>query len=196
MTSSTDISQSDQAQALRGVARPTPQDFDIRIAADGNWYHEGGLIGRPALVKLFASVLCREDDGSYWLVTPVERGRIKVDDVPFIIVAAGFEGGGENQLITLKSNVGDEIILGEAQVITLSSNVGEEITLGEAHELVMRQNGGGEDAKPYVSVRPGLEGRLARPVYYELAERSTAGPDGRFGVWSAGRFFALESDLA
>ena len=174
MTSSTDISQSDQTQALRGVTRPTPQDFDIRIAADGNWYHEGGLIGRPALVKLFASVLRREDDGSYWLVTPVERGRIKVDDVPFIIVAAGFEGVGESQLITLKSNVGDEIIL------------------GDAHGLVMRAAEGGGDARPYVSVRPGLEGRLSRPVFYELAERSVAGPDGRFGVWSAGRFFALE----
>ena len=174
MTSSTDISQSDQTQALRGVSRPTPQDFDIRIAADGNWYHEGGLIGRPALVKLFASVLRREDDGSYWLVTPVERGRIKVDDVPFIIVAAGFEGVGESQLITLKSNVGDEIIL------------------GAAHGLVMRAAEGGGDARPYVSVRPGLEGRLSRPVFYELAERSVVGPDGRFGVWSAGRFFALE----
>ena len=178
MTSSTDISAGDQTTALREVTRPTPQDFDIRIAADGSWYHEGGLIGRPALVKLFASVLRREADGSYWLVTPVERGRITVDDVPFVMVSASFDG------------------IGEAQVITLSSNVGDEITLGDAHELVMRRTGGGEDAKPYVSVRPGLEGRLARPVYYELAERSTAGPDGRFGVWSAGRFFALESDLA
>ena len=178
MTSSTDTSAGDQETALRGVKRPTPQDFDIRIAADGSWYHEGGLIGRPALVKLFASVLCREADGSYWLVTPVERGRITVDDVPFVMVSASFDG------------------IGEAQVITLSSNIGDEITLGEAHELVMRRTGGGEDAKPYVSVRPGLEGRLARPVYYELAERSTLGPDGRFGVWSAGRFFTLESELA
>ena len=178
MTASTDISAGDQETALRGVKRPTPQDFDIRIAADGSWYHEGGLIGRPALVKLFASVLRREADGSYWLVTPVERGRITVDDVPFVMVSASFDG------------------IGKAQVITLSSNIGDEITLGEAHELVMRRTGGGEDAKPYVSVRPGLEGRLARPVYYELAERSTLGPDGRFGVWSAGRFFTLESDLA
>ena len=69
MTSPIDISSGEQARALKDVRRPTPQDFDIRIAADGNWYHEGGLIRRAALVKLFASVLRREDDGSYWLVT-------------------------------------------------------------------------------------------------------------------------------
>ena len=176
MTSPTDISSGEQARALKDVRRPTPQDFDIRIAADGNWYHEGGLIGRAALVKLFASVLHREDDGSYWLVTPVERGRITVDDVPFVMVAASFDGVGENQIITLCSNVGDEVIL------------------GESHELVMRPAVGAEDLRPYVSVRPGLEGRLARPVFYELAERSMAGPDGKLGIWSAGRFFALEGD--
>ena len=106
MTSSTDISAGDQETALRGVKRPTPQDFDIRIAADGSWYHEGGLIGRPALVKLFASVLRREADGSYWLVTPVERGRITVDDVPFVMVSASFDGIGEAQVIRLAAMSG------------------------------------------------------------------------------------------
>ena len=178
MTTPSEIPTADQVEALREITRPTPQDFDIRIAADGNWFHEGGLIGKPALVKLFASVLHREADGSYWLVTPVERGRITVDDVPFIIVAADFEGTGKGQVITLQSNVGDELVL------------------GDSHELVMRQPVQAKDARPYVTVRPGLEGRLARPVFYELAERSVAGPDGRLGVWSAGRFFALESDLS
>ena len=97
MTTPSEIPTADQVEALREITRPTPQDFDIRIAADGNWFHEGGLIGKPALVKLFASVLHREADGSYWLVTPVERGRITVDDVPFIIVAADFEGTGKGQ---------------------------------------------------------------------------------------------------
>ena len=82
---------------LRQISKPTPQAFDIRIAADGNWYHEGGLIGRPALVKLFASVLQREADGSYWLVTPVERGTIMVEDAPFIITAMSCEGVGRDQ---------------------------------------------------------------------------------------------------
>ena len=177
MTTSSEIPTADQVAALRKVTRPTPQDFDIRIAADGSWFHEGGLIGRPALVKLFASVLRREADGSYWLVTPVERGRITVDDVPFIIVAADFAGTGEGQVITLQSNVGDELVL------------------GDSHELVMRQSAQARDLRPYVMIRPGLEGRVARPVFYELAERSVTGPDGSLGVWSAGRFFALESDL-
>ena len=69
-------------QAFKELRQLTPQEFDIRIAADGSWYHEGGLIGRPALVKLFSTVLRREADGSYWLVTPVERGRIEVEDAP------------------------------------------------------------------------------------------------------------------
>ncbi len=170
----------DGGDVLRDVRRPTPQAFDIRIAADGSWYHEGGLIGRPALVKLFASVLRREADGSYWLVTPVERGRIDVDDVPFIIVAAEFADDGRDQVIRLRSNVDDDIVL------------------GPGHQLVMRRPPDGDDLRPYVTVRPagegrlGLEGRIARPVFYELAARGVEGPQGQIGVWSAGVFFSLE----
>ena len=159
---------------LRDVRRPAPQEFDIRIAADGCWYHEGGLIARPALVKLFASVLRREEDGTYWLVTPVERGRIDVDDVPFIIIAAEIEGDGRDQVIRLRSNVEDEVVL------------------GPDHPLEMRCPPDGDDLRPYVTVRPGLEGRIARPVFYELAARGVAAPDGRIGIWSAGAFFSLE----
>ena len=174
----------DGGDVLRDVRRPAPQEFDIRIATDGSWYHEGGLIGRPALVKLFASVLRREADGSYWLVTPVERGRIDVDDVPFIIIAAECEGDGEDQVIRLRSNVDDDIIL------------------GAAHQLVMRSPPDGDDLRPYVTVRPGidgrlgLEGRIARPVFYELAERGVEGPQGQIGIWSAGTFFSLEGGEA
>ena len=169
---------------LRGVRQPAPQEFDIRIAADGSWYHEGGLIGRPALVKLFASVLRREADGSYWLVTPVERGRIDVDDVPFIITAAEYEGSGRDQVVRLRSNVDDDIIL------------------GPGHQLVMRCPPDGDDLRPYVTVRPGMEGclgldaRIARPVFYELAERSDKGPADQIGIWSDGVFFSLEGEPA
>ena len=174
------ISHDDGANMLRDVRRPTPQEFDIRIAADGSWYHEGGLIARPALVRLFASVLRREADGSYWLVTPVERGRVDVDDVPFIIIAAMCEGDGQDQVIRLRTNVDDEIVL------------------DADHPLVMRHPPDGDDLRPYVRVRsgtqgrPGLEGRIARPVFYELAALATEGPDGQIGVWSAGIFFSLE----
>ena len=174
----------DGRDVLRDVRRPAPQEFDIRIATDGSWYHEGGLIARPALVNLFASVLRREADGGYWLVTPVERGRIDVDDVPFIIVAADCEGDGKDQVIRLRSNVDDDIIL------------------GPDHQLVMRRPPGAKDLRPYVTVRPGmegrpgLEGRIARPVFYELAERGVEGPTGQIGVWSDGVFFSLEEDEA
>lgn len=168
----------DGGDLLRDVRRPAPQEFDIRIAADGNWYHEGGLIARPALVRLFASVLRREADGTYWLVTPVERGRIDVDDVPFIIIAADIEGADKDQVIRLRSNVEDEVVL------------------GPDHPLVMRRAADGDDLRPYVAVRPGLEARIARPVYYELAACSVEGPDGRIGVWSAGIFFGLDGEVA
>lgn len=163
--------------ALRRLRQPAPQEFDIRIAADGSWYHEGGLIGRPALVKLFSTALRREADGSYWLVTPVERGRIEVEDAPFIITSVDIEGGGETQQLRFRTNVDDEVLL------------------GAEHLLVMRPIAGDDegDLRPYVTVRDGLEALVARPVFYELAGIAMAGPDGRLGVWSGGRFFALES---
>ena len=177
-------SQGGGGDVLRGVRQPAPQAFDIRIAADGSWYHEGGLIGRPALVKLFASVLRREADGSYWLVTPVERGRIDVDDAPFMIIAAEYQGSGRDQVVKLRSNVDDDIIL------------------GPGHQLVMRRPPNGDDLRPYVTVRPGMEGcldldaRIARPVFYELAERSVKGPADQIGIWSDGVFFSLEGEPA
>lgn len=167
----------DGNQAFRKLRQPVPQEFDIRIAADGSWYHEGGLIGRPALVRLFSTVLRREEDGSFWLVTPVERGRIEVEDAPFVITGT---------MIT-----GDD----KAQLIRFRTNVDHEVTLGPDHPLVMRQPaGGGADQRPYVLVRGGLEALVARPVFYELAARSVSGPDGRLGVWSSGAFFTLEGD--
>ena len=163
-------------EALRQLRQPVPQEFDIRIAADGSWYHEGGLIGRPALVKLFSSVLRREADGSYWLVTPVERGRIEVEDAPFIITSVDVEGAGDTQQLRFRTNVDDEVLL------------------GPENPLAMRPVAGGNEGglRPYVLVRDGLEARVARPVFYELAEISMAGPDGRLGVWSGGGFFTLE----
>lgn len=163
--------------AFRRLSQPVPQEFDIRIAADGCWYHEGGLIGRHALVRLFSSVLRREDDGSFWLVTPVERGRIEVEDAPFVITGTVITGDGEGQTVSFRTNVDDEM------------------ELDSDHPLVMRRPaGGGKDQRPYVLVRDGLEALVARPVFYELAERSVTGPDGRLGVWSRGAFFALEGE--
>jgi hypothetical protein len=151
------------------------RDLDMRIARDGTWFYRGSPINRMPLVKLFASVLRREDDGSYWLVTPAERGRVVVDDAPFIAVAVDRDGGGRDQRLIFRTNL-DEIV-----------------TAGSDHPLRIETAEDGTPA-PYILVRAGLEARLARPVFYELVEladeeRSAGEP--RFGVWSAGVFFEL-----
>jgi hypothetical protein len=151
------------------------RDLDIRIAHDGTWYYRGSPINRPALVKLFASVLRREDDGSYWLVTPAERGRVVVEDAPFIAVALDVEGEGRSLRLIFRSNL-DEIV-----------------AAGPEHPLRV-ENADDGTPSPYILMRPGLEARLARPVFYELvdlaAEESVDG-ETKFGVWSDGMFFDL-----
>jgi hypothetical protein len=150
-------------------------DFDIRIARDGTWYYRGSAIGRLQLVKLFASVLRREADGRYWLVTPAERGRIAVDDVPFLAVALTVSGAGPRQRLMLRTNL-DEIV-----------------TAGPDHELRVETATNGEPA-PYIHVRDGLEARLSRAVFYDLVAlgvvTEVAGRT-EFGVWSGGMFFRL-----
>jgi hypothetical protein len=151
------------------------RDLDMRIAHDGTWYYRGSPINRPALVKLFASVLRREDDGSYWLVTPAERGRVVVEDAPFIAVSLDIEGEGSGQRLIFRSNL-DEIV-----------------AAGPEHKLRVETTANGTPA-PYVSMRPGLEARLARPVFYELVDlgaEETIDSETKFGVWSDGMFFEL-----
>jgi hypothetical protein len=158
--------------------RPPPielGDLDMRIARDGTWFYRGSAITRTPLVKLFASVLRRKGDGSYWLVTPVERGRVTVEDAPFIAVAVDREGEGRNQQLIFRTNL-DEIV-----------------TAGPDHPLRVETAADGTPA-PYILVRPGLEARLARPVFYELVELGHEEPiagESVFGVWSLGRFFQL-----
>jgi hypothetical protein len=150
-------------------------DLDMRIARDGAWFYRGSPINRMALVKLFASVLRREGDGTYWLVTPAERGRVAVEDAPFIAVAVEREGEGREQRLIFRTNL-DEIV-----------------TAGAGHELRVETAADGAPA-PYILVRPGLEARLARPVFYELVEWGEEVPiagESQFGVWSSGVFFRL-----
>lgn len=151
------------------------RDLDMRIARDGTWHYQGSPINRPSLVKLFASVLRRENDGSYWLVTPVERGRVIVEDAPFVAVALDVQGEGQNQRLIFRSNL-DEIV-----------------AAGPEHPLRVETAADGTPA-PYVLLRPGIEARLARPVFYELAELGIAATirgEAKFGVWSEGAFFEL-----
>lgn len=146
--------------------------IDIRIDRGGDWHHEGRPILREALVKLFATVLRREPDGSYVLVTPAEKLRIEVEDVPFIAVELAIEGEGEAQNLILRTNVGD--------VVTVDSG----------HPLRVAANTPDEGLVPYVLVRGGLEARLARPLVHELASCfEQRGAD--IGVVSGGHFFVI-----
>jgi hypothetical protein len=169
------------ASARRSGQRPPPVDhgdLDMRIARDGTWYYRGSPIARQKLVKLFASVLRREDDGGYSLVTPAERGRVAVEDAPFVAVELMTEGEGRQRKLSFRTNL-DEIV-----------------AAGPDHPLRVDAAANGEPA-PYVLVRPGLEALLNRPVFYELvdiadAEREAGKAEGDgFGVWSGGMFFDL-----
>ena len=149
-------------------------DFNMRIGLDGTWYYGGSPIGRLALVKLFATVLHRKDDGSFWLTTPVESGRIEVEDAPFIGVELQQEGAGKDQTLRIRTNLDDVV------------------PLDQEHPLRIEESADGTP-RPYVFVRRGLEARIARPVFYEMvamAEPDPSQPDA-IGVWSAGRFFRL-----
>lgn len=151
------------------------RDLDMRIARDGTWFYRGSPIARQALVKLFASVLRRGDDGSYWLVTPAERGRVIVDDAPFVAVELSSEGTGRDRRLSFRTNL-DDIV-----------------AVGPNHPLRVATAANGEPT-PYVVVRPGLEARLNRPVFYELVELADAERGegkGQFGLWSGGMFFDL-----
>ena len=151
-------------------------EFAIRIGRDGTWYYLNSPIGRKPLVKLFSTVLRREPDGDYWLVTPYERGRIEVEDVPFIAVEVTAEGAGPAQRLRFRTNLDDEVVADKEHPIR-----------------VIQQAGTGEPT-PYIMVRDGLEARLTRPVFYELVElgesRQEDGEE-QLGVWSSGQFFLL-----
>jgi len=162
----------------RGAPSPAVcGDIDLRIAADGTWYYHGSPIGRKELVKLFASVLTRDADGSFWLKTPVEKVRIRVDDAPFLGVELAQEGGGTEQILRLRTNVDEWVVIGPDHPLRIAR---------------ASRDGG---LKPYVVVRPGLDALLARPVYYGLADLAVKGPGAKgatMGTWSAGMFFPLE----
>jgi len=146
---------------------------DMRIARDGTWFHQGSPIGRPAMVRLFSTILRREPDGSFVLVTPVEKLDIEVEDAPFLAVEMKAEGEGHAARLAFRLNTGDLV------------------TSGAQHPLRFVE---GEDGpRPYLHVRGGLEALVTRSVYYELAERALAGDESPVGVWSDGTFFALES---
>jgi uncharacterized protein len=160
-------------------------DFEIRIDRNGTWYYRGSPIGRKELVCLFASVLRREADGSYWLETPVERGRIEVEDVPFMAVEMCWRNCVEPELAAGRPR----------QCLTFRTNLDEIVTADAEHPIRVHLCPRTREPRPYVTVRPGLEAKINRAVFYELvalAQPETI--DGRqvLGVWSEGVFFPID----
>jgi hypothetical protein len=150
-------------------------DIDIRIARDGTWFHEGSPVGRRELVRLFSTILRRDGD-DYVLVTPAEKMRIVVEDAPFLAVLLKVEGEGRDQRLIFTTNVGDETVAGPDNPIRV--------------EIDPKTR----EPSPYVHVRRGLEAKISRPVYYQLAEIAVPGEgehDGTLGLWSGGVFFPL-----
>ena len=145
-------------------------DSEMRIARDGTWFHQGSPIGRQAMVRLFSTILRREPDGRFVLVTPVEKLDIEVEDAPFVAVELKAEGEGEAASLAFRLNTGDLVVA------------------GPGHPL--RFEAGAEGPHPYVRVRGGLDALVARPVYYELAELALAGGEPP-GLWSGGAFFPM-----
>ena len=146
----------------------------MRIARDGTWYHEGEPIRRPAMVRLFSTVLRREPDGRHVLVTPAEKLDIDVERTPFRAVALRSEGEGSSRRIAFELDSGDALIL------------------DSEHPLLMVQTA--SRPSPRLMVRHGLEAELTRAVYYELAELAIAEGAEPAGVWSEGTFFKLDSE--
>lgn len=151
-------------------------DIGMRIAADGTWFYQGSPIGRKPLVRLFSSVLRKDADGRTYLVTPVEKVDIAVDDAHFLAVEMWAEGLGRQQLLTFRTHVDDIVRCDRDHPLRFG---------------VDPRSGG---LKPYLAVRGRLEALLVRARYYDLVELAVVEPiDGvdQFGVWSGASFFAM-----
>ncbi len=158
-----------EARKLPPVDRWNPDhcgDSLIRIARDGRWYHEGRPIPRPELVRLFATILRREPDGRFVLVTPAEKLDIEVEEAPFLAVEVKSEGEGRGRRLAFRLNVGDVVIAGPNSRLRF-----------EAH--------------PYLEVRNGLDALISRSVYYELCDLALKEESDPPGLWSDGVFFPI-----
>ena len=147
-------------------------DIDIRIAANGDWFHQGSHIRRSRMVRLFSSVLRVDDDGHTYLVTPLERLRIVVEDAPFMAVGMERHGVGDDQTLVFTTNVGDQVIA------------------DAAHPIIVEYAEKDGEPSPYVVVRDKLRAKLNRAIFYDLAEQAIM-KDGVAGVFSGGFFMRL-----
>ena len=150
-------------------------DIDMRIARDGTWFYLGTPIGRAPMVKLFASIIKREGE-AYFLVTPVEKVGIKVDDLPLLAVDVDAEGVGREQNLTFVTKTEDQV------------------TAGPDHEILVTRDALTGEPAPQIHIRRGLHARIDRKTFYRMIEAGCHEPiDGTpwFGLWSGGRFFPV-----
>jgi hypothetical protein len=175
------LAQQVQNQTLPPIDRwnpPLSGDMDMRIARDGTWYHEGQPIERQNLARLFSTILRCEEDGDYYLVTPVEKWRIRVDDAPLVAVLL------------------DVIDEGKEQALRFTTNLGDVVIAGPEHALEVEYIKPDGEPSPYIHVRDRLRALLSRSVFLELAELGEERHvDGKlvYGVSSQGVFFILGS---
>ena len=179
------IDKTPTADVMRGWveshrAKHTPvQQFDIKIDANGQWYHEGSAIHREKMVSLFASILTRLEDGAFALVTPGEIGTITVEDAPFLVTQMDISGAGDARDAAVPD-----------QIIQLSTSIGDTVVVDAAHPIELRESGGVE--KPYIMIRNGLDALINRAVFYDMADHSAV-KNGQIGIWSSGVFHPLSS---
>ncbi len=151
-------------------------NFDMRIGPDGTWYYRDSAISRAPMVQLFATILRRDDDDFYYLVTPVEKVGVIVDDAPFVAVEMTVAGHGDHQTIEFRTNVEDVVSVGKASPLRFGAGC-------ESDGL-----------KPYVLVRSRLEALVTRSLTYDLVDLAVEHEiegDAQFGVWSSGCFFPM-----
>jgi uncharacterized protein len=175
-----------RAASAQGLKGPPPVelwnppycgDIGMSIRRDGTWFYQGSPIGRVALVKLFASVLRKDEDGKTYLVTPAEKVDVVVEDAPFLAVEMARQGGGQSQTLTFRTNVDDIVIVDEAHPLRFE---------------VEEPDGG---LKPYVRVRGRLEALVTRSVYADLVAlaepKEGQGESTAVGIWSAGIWWKM-----
>jgi uncharacterized protein len=182
------MSAPDASQPLAGIAEATKGaglppvhlwnppfcgDIPMRIARDGVWFYMNSPIGRKPLCKLFSSILRHDDDGKYYLVTPVEKCGIEVEDAPFLAVCMTVAGKARDQHIAFETSVDDAV------------------EVDADHPLRFEEEQGTEGLKPYVRVRANLEALVSRALFYDLVALGTV-EGGWFGVWSHGQFFPMQ----
>ncbi|HLT13898.1 MAG TPA: DUF1285 domain-containing protein [Marinobacter sp.] len=151
-------------------------DMDLVITRDGQWVYQGEPIAREATVKLFSTILRREQDGEHYLVTPVEKWRIRVEDAP--LLAHTLSAHGED----------------DSRNLTVTTNMGETVEIGEDHPLTVENYPDSEEPRPVVLIRHGVEARLVTSAFYDLAglaEERTIDGEPQLGVVSHGKFWKI-----